>query len=151
MNQKTLDKAMRILFEDDKKLMADYSYYTKRYDQFLEITKDIQDKDPYTQLRQLTARYLKGDISKEDYKNWLILIPSGEAHFLYNLFSDSLDSLPYDNEYRILVDIYKKGEFVEEGKDPSEEEKIYTMILRVLGVYPEEERLKKLLNLRYEA
>ncbi|WP_457644193.1 hypothetical protein [Persephonella sp.] len=150
MNQKTLDKAMRILFEEDVDLMADYSYYTRRYDQFLELAKDMEKDDPHTQLKQLTAKYLKGDISKEDYTNWLILIPLDEAHFLYNLFSNTLDSLPYDNEYRILVDLYKEGKFSEEDKRDLDEELVYTMILRILGIYPEEKVLIKLLNLRFE-
>jgi len=151
MNQKTIDKAMKILFEDDISFMADYYYYTRRYDRFLETVEKIKDRDPVVQLKQLTARYLTNKLSKEDYKNWLILIPLKESHFLYNLFSGSLDSLPSDNEYRILVEVYNKGEFLERDKEPFEEQQIYEMVLRILGFYPEEKKLKNLLNLRFEA
>ncbi|WP_457641360.1 hypothetical protein [Persephonella sp.] len=150
INTKTLDKAMNILFGENLSLMADYYYYTRRYEDFLNIEKKIKEKTAQLQLKQLLAKHYTGEFSKEELINWLILIPLKEAHFLYNLFKNSLDTLPNDNEYRYVADLYTIKVSKQDIINIIGEEGIYTLILRVLGYYPYDKTLQNLAHVRFE-
>ncbi len=150
LNQKTLDKAVNILFNDDQNFTSKYYYYTQRYEDFLNTVKEIPEKNTDLKLRQLTAKFLTGSISLEDYANWLTMIDDDRAVFLHHIITDDIDSMPEYNDYRLIAGIISGLKTADDVVNLIGEERYYDLILQTLSIYPKEEKLIKLLNLRFE-
>ncbi len=149
INKKTLDKPVKLLFDNENLLKANYYYFTRRYTEFLEIEKQVKEKTPELRLRQLMSKFFTGEFSKDELTGWLSLEKSKEGQFFYHLFTDSLDSISSENEYRYVADLYTVKASVEEVSNVIGEEGVYTLILRLLGFYPYDKTLVNLLNLRF--
>ncbi len=150
MNKKTLDKPMRLLFEEDKHLTANYYYFTRRYEEFLSLEKEVQDKTPELKLKQLLAKFYASQFSKDELLGWLSIDNSKEGQFLYALLSNNLSSLPETNEYKYVADLYTVKASPQEVINIIGEEGLYTLILRVLGFYPYDKTLLTLADLKFQ-
>ncbi len=150
INKKTLDKPMRLLFEDEKLLTANYYYFTRRYEKFLDIEKEVQEKTPELKLKQLLAKFYTSEFSKDELVGWLSLDTSKEGQFLYKLLTNDLSSLFETNEYRYVADLYTVKASPEEVANIIGEEGLYTLILRILGFYPYDKTLLTLAELKFE-
>ncbi len=149
LNKKTLDKPIRLLFKDDYLLEANYLFYTRRYEEFLEKEKSVTDKTPELRLKQLLARYYLKQFSKEELTGWLSLENSKEGQFFYYLFTGNLDNLPTDNEYRYIADLYTVKASPDDIIERIGEEGMYTLLLRLLGFYPYDKTLLNLADVRF--
>ena len=150
INKKTLDKPMRLLFENESLLTANYYYFTRRYEEFLDIEKEVQEKTPELKLKQLLAKFYTSEFSKDELVGWLSLDTSKEGQFLYRLFTNDLSSLSEVNEYKYVADLYNVKASPEEVANIIGEEGLYTLILRILGFYPYDKTLLTLADLKFE-
>ena len=150
INKKTLDKPMRLLFDEDKLLTANYYYYTRRYEEFLSAEKEVQEKTPELKLKQLLAKFYTSEFSKDELLGWLSVDTSKEGQFLYALLSNNLSFIPETNEYRYVADLYTVKASSNEIANIIGEEGLYTLVLRILGFYPYDKTLLTLADLKFE-
>ena len=144
INKKALDKPIKILFDDNKLLKANYYYFTRRYREFLDLEKDIKEKTPELRLKQLLSKFFEKEFDKDELIGWLSLEKSKEGQFFYHLFTNTLEQIPQDNQYSYVADLYTVKASHEDIFNIIGEEGTYTLILRLLGFYPYD---KTLLNL----
>ena len=145
LNRNILDKALNFLYADDKEFMLNYLYFTGRYDEFLEGFNNI-DITPELQLKQLLAKYFTGEFSQEELLSWLVLVPLDEAYFIFHLLKKSLDSLPLQNKYKYIAELYNMKLPVEHIIEAIGEEGFYTLVGRILGFYPYDKTLKNVIT-----
>ena len=150
LNQKTLDKPVQLFYSEDARFDADYFYFTQRYDRYLDMQELVKDKDEDISLKNLLSKYYLNKIDKEELTGWLALSKSNEGKFLYHLFTNSLESLPLENPYRAVADIYTMKASHQDIINKIGEEGLYTLILRILGFYPHDKTLINLADLRFE-
>ncbi|WP_456463559.1 hypothetical protein [Persephonella sp.] len=150
LNQKTLDKPVKLFYSDDARFDADYFYFTQRYDRYLDMQELIKDKDEDISLKNLLSKYYLNQINKEELTGWLALSKSNEGKFLYHLLTDSLGSLPQENPYKAVADLYTLKASHQNIINKIGEEGIYTLIMRILGFYPYDKTLINLADLRFE-
>ncbi len=150
INKKTLDKPIKILFDEENLLKANYFYFTRRYDEFLQIEKEIKEKTPELRLKQLLAKIYTGEFSKEELVGWISLENSKEGQFLYYLLTENLINLPLDNEYRYIADLYTVKASKEDIYNQIGEEGTYTLLLRILGFYPYDKTLLNLSDIKFD-
>ena len=150
LNQKTLDKPVKLFYSDDPRFDADYFYFTQRYDRYLDMQELIKDKDEDISVKNLLSKYYLNQIDKEELTGWLALSKSNEGKFLYHLLTNSLESLPKENPYRDLADLYTQKTSHQDIINKIGEEGVYTLIMRILGFYPYDKTLLKLADLRFE-
>jgi len=150
LNQKTLDKPVKLFYSDDARFDADYFYFTQRYDRYLDMQELIKDKDEEISLKNLLSKYYLNKINREELTGWLALSKSNEGEFLYHLLNNSLESLPEENPYRYLADLYTMKTSHQDIINKIGEEGLYTLVIRILGFYPYDKTLLKLADLRFE-
>jgi hypothetical protein len=150
LNQKTLDKPVKLLYSEDPVFNAEYFYFTQRYDRYLDMQELIKEKNEDISLKNLLARYYLKEISKEELTGWLALSKTKEGEFLYHLFAENISGLPQDNPYRHIADLYTAKASRQDVFNILGEEGTYTLILRILGYHPFDNRLKNLADLRFE-
>jgi hypothetical protein len=149
LNKKILDKPINLLYENDFLLKGSYLYFTRRYDEFLEIENHIREKTQDIKLKKLLAGFYTNKISKEDLSGWLSLESSPEGQFLYHLFTGSLHTLPENNEYKYIADLYLVKADKNDIIKIIGEEGLYTLLLRILGFYPYEKTLLNLADIKF--
>ncbi|NPA12561.1 MAG: hypothetical protein GXO45_01095 [Aquificae bacterium] len=147
INQKVLDEPMDTLYKDDKSLMADYYYFTQRYDKFLS-SLDGAELDNETKLKQLFGKYFTNQINKDELIGWLSLVKTSEGEFFYHLLTDTLQQLPDTNQYKHIAKAYTTGD-KSEALSTIGEEGFYTQLAKLTGIYPQDQKLKGLLEVRY--
>ncbi len=147
-NKDILDKVFRLLFSENRELTLNYLYFTRRYKEFLDNFKDV-NLTPDLQLKQLLAKFFTNEFSLEETLSWLVLIPKDEAYFIFHLLKKSLDMLPQNNEYKYLADVYTMKTPKEHIVEAIGEEGFYTMVFRILGVYPYDKTLENLADITY--
>lgn len=149
LNQKTLDKPVKLLYSEDPYFSADYFYFTQQYDRFLDMVQLIKDKDDELSLKVILARYFTKDIGKDELVGWLSLSKIPEGEFLYYFLKGNSRSVPEKNPYRIVVDAVENISSEDSIINNIGEEVFYTQVLRILGFYPSDEKLIKIANLRF--
>ncbi len=149
LNKKILDKPIKILFDEDKKLKADYYFFTRRYDEFLEVEKEIKEKSSSLKIKNLLAKFFNKELDKDELIGWLSLESSPEGEFFYYFFKNDLNSLPMTNEYRPVADLYLVKTSPEDIKGQIGEEGFYTLLMRISGFYPYDKTLLNLMEIKY--
>ena len=150
LNQKTLDRPVKLFYSEDAVFSAEYFYFTQQYERFLDMSEVIREKDEEMTLKILLAKYFTGKISKEELAGWLSLSKSKEGQFIYHLLTDNLQNIPHDNPYRYVADLYTVKASHQDIFSTVGEEGTYTLILRIMGFYPFDQTLKNLADLRFE-
>ena len=144
-NKNLLDQ---ILTDFDKETEINYLYFKRDYSGFLEKIKDVE-KDDRLKLKQLLSRYFNDEIEKEELLSWLSFLQSPDAQFIYNLLNNSLDNYPFTDEYRYIIDLMKVRASHNDIFQNIGEERTYQLIFNLLGLYPYDNTLKNLLNLKF--
>ncbi len=149
-NKNLLDSLILELFKENFLTQANYFYFTRQYERFLETSKNIENKDSITNLKILLSKHYTGEISKEELINWLSLTQDETSQFFYHLLNNSLDNYPFTNYFKYVIDLYKVRASHNEIFQVIGEEKTYEVILKVIGVYPFDKTLINLANIKFE-
>jgi hypothetical protein len=147
-NKDILDKAFKYLFSDNKELSLNYLYFTRKYKEFLDNFGNVE-LSPELQLKQLLAKHFTNEFNKDELLSWLVLIPKDEAYFIFHLLKKSLDMLPQNNEYKYIAEVYNMRTPKEHIIDAIGEEGFYTLVARILGIYPYDKTLENLFDITY--
>jgi len=150
LNQKVLDKPIKLFYSEDALFNANYFYFTQRYDRFLDMEELVKDKNEELKLKNLFARYFTGGLSKEELKGWLALSNSDEGVFFYHYLSGNTGQIPEKNSYSLVGKVISGHKTAEEVKNTIGEEGYYTLVFRLLGFYPGDDKLIKLADLRFQ-
>ncbi|NPA57947.1 MAG: hypothetical protein GXN94_01505 [Aquificae bacterium] len=150
LNQKTLDKPIKLFYSEDARFNADYFYFTQRYENFLDMEELVKEKDDSLKLKSLIGKYITGKIDRQDLTGWLSLMKTDEGEFFAFLFSDKKQPVPEKNRYNLISKILTGVKKPEEVKGVLGEEGYYATVLGLSGFYPFDEELLKLADLRFE-
>ncbi|WP_457628341.1 hypothetical protein [Persephonella sp.] len=150
LNQKVLDKPVKLFYSEDPRFNAGYFYFTQRFDRFLDMEELIKDKDEELKLKNLFARYFTDGMPEEELKGWLALSKTDEGQFFHHYLSKTAEQIPENNSYSQIGKVISGKKKPEEVIDSVGEEGYYTLILRLAGYYPLDKNLIKLADLRFE-